>query len=55
MKDVKDGTVVEFKYNLEENLFTPYRVRNDKNKPNGEITVLNTIKNIQEAIKIEDF
>jgi hypothetical protein len=47
--------IVEFKYTIEDNLFIPYRIRSDKNKPNGEITVLNTIKNIEEAIVIEDF
>jgi len=51
----KEGIIVEFKYTIEDDLFTPYRIRSDKDKPNGEITVVNTLKNIKEAIKIEDF
>jgi hypothetical protein len=50
-----ESLIVEFKYTIEDDLFTPYRIRSDKNKPNGELTVLNTIKNIKESIKIEDF
>ena len=34
--------------------FTPYKIRSDKNKPNGEITVNNTIINIKESIKINE-
>jgi hypothetical protein len=46
-----NGVIVEFKFINE--LFVPYRKRTDKNKPNGEITVLNTLKNIEEAIEIK--
>jgi len=50
------GVIIEFKYSSEnEELFTPYRIRDDKDKPNGEITVKNTLKNIEECICIEDF
>ena len=50
------GIIIEFKYSSEpEELFTPYRIRDDKDKPNGEITVKNTLKNIEEDISIEDF
>jgi mRNA guanylyltransferase len=52
--NLKNGTIIEFKYdNLE--IFTPYRIRSDKDKPNGEITINNTLKNIEEAITIETF
>ena len=52
--DLMDGIIIEFKVNCETDCFTPYRLRGDKNKPNGEITVNNTIINIKENIKIED-
>ena len=46
--------IIEFKY-LENEIFEPYRIRTDKSVPNGEITVMNTLKNIEEAITITDF
>ena len=52
--NLKDGVIIEFKYNNLE-IFTPYRIRSDKNKPNGEITINNTLKNIEEAITITSF
>ena len=53
---IKDGVIIEFKYSSgDEELFTPYRIRDDKDKPNGEITVINTLKNIEESIDITDF
>jgi hypothetical protein len=56
LESLKDGIIIEFKYSsTPEELFTPYRIRVDKDKPNGEITVKNTLKNIEEAICIEDF
>jgi hypothetical protein len=55
-ESLKNGIIIEFKYSsIPEELFTPYRIRDDKSKPNGEITVKNTLKNIEEAISIEDF
>ncbi len=48
---LKQGCIVEFEYNDE--MFVPYRIRTDKNKPNGEITIKNTMINIEEAITIE--
>ena len=47
--DLKKGTVIEFKKD-----FVPYRIRKDKQTPNGEITLNNTFKNIEEAITIKD-
>jgi len=47
--------IVEFKYSLETKIFTPYRIRTDKNEPNGEITINNTMKNIEESIDIDNF
>jgi len=35
--------------------YTPYRLRDDKNIPNGKITWENTLKNITENLKIENF
>lgn len=49
--NLKQGCIVEFEYNDE--LFVPYRIRTDKNKPNGEITIKNTMINIEEEITIE--
>ena len=46
--------IIEFKY-LNNELFEPYRIRTDKSVPNGEITVNNTLKNIEENIKITTF
>ncbi len=45
--------IIEFKV-ISEDSFTPYRFRSDKNMPNGEITIKNTFKNIQESITIKD-
>ena len=50
-----NGKIIEFKYSTKSGIFTPYRLRSDKNKPNGEITINNTIKNIDESISIDDF
>ena len=50
-EQLKKGCIVEFTY--EDGLFKVYRIRTDKNKPNGEITINNTMINIEEAITIE--
>ena len=52
--DLTTGVIIEFKIICETDCFIPYRIRKDKNKPNGEITVNNTLKNIQESIKINE-
>jgi len=52
--DLLNGVIIEFKISSDYENFTPYRLRTDKDKPNGEITVNNTLKNIQENIKIEE-
>ena len=49
-ENLKKGVIVEFKF--ENNLFIPYRLRTDKNKANSEITIKNTMINIEEAISI---
>ena len=51
--DLTKGVIIEFKI-INGDCFIPYRIRSDKNKPNGEITVNNTLKNIEESIKIEE-
>jgi hypothetical protein len=51
---LKKGVIIEYTYNMDNDTFIPYRLRTDKDKPNGEITVTNTLKNIQESIKIEE-
>ena len=51
--DLTKGVIIEFKI-INGDYFIPYRIRSDKNKPNGEITVNNTLKNIEESIKIEE-
>ncbi len=48
---ISDG-IIEFKYSVKDEIFTPYRLRLDKDKPNGEITITNTLKNITEALKV---
>jgi hypothetical protein len=50
--DLLKGAVIEFK--ILDDYYEPYRLRKDKNRPNGEITVNNTFKNIQESIKISE-
>ena len=50
---LKKDVIIEFKIPYS-GYFTPYRLRLDKDKPNGEITVINTLKNIEENIKIEE-
>jgi mRNA guanylyltransferase len=45
--------VIEFKI-LSEESFIPYKIRTDKSVPNSEITIFNTLKNIKEAITIDD-
>jgi hypothetical protein len=51
----KESMIIEFKYSLNTKIFTPYRIRSDKTEPNGEVTIKNTMKNIEEAINIKDF
>jgi hypothetical protein len=54
VKDIEDESpIIEFKI-IDEDHFTPYRYRDDKNTPNGEITVLNTFKNVKEALQVKD-
>ncbi len=57
--DCVAGVIIEFKYSEAHDgvaeVFKPYRLRTDKDKPNGELTINNTLKNIQESIEIEDF
>jgi hypothetical protein len=48
---LKKGLIIEFKYS--DDTFIPYRIRTDKDKPNGELTIKNTMINIEEAITIE--
>ena len=55
LDNLKEGIIIEFKYSFENDLFTPYRIRLDKIHPNGEITIINTLKNIEESIIISDF
>ena len=55
ISNLKEGVIIEFKYSFENDLFTPYRTRLDKIHPNGEITITNTLKNIEESIIISDF
>jgi len=50
--DLLKGAVIEFK--IVGDFYEPYRLRTDKNRPNGEITVNNTFKNIQESISISE-
>ena len=54
LDSLKKGVIVEFQYNMDSDTFIPYRIRTDKDKPNGEITVKNTMINIEEAITIND-
>jgi mRNA guanylyltransferase len=51
--DLTKGVIIEFKI-INGDCFIPYKIRTDKFKPNGEITVLNTLKNIQESITIDE-
>jgi len=48
-----DEPIIEFKV-ISEDSFIPYRFRSDKNMPNGEITIKNTFKNIEESITIQN-
>lgn len=50
-----NDVIIEFNYIHETDTFIPYRIRCDKDKPNSEITIKNTLKNIKEAIQITDF
>ena len=53
LKNEMNTVIIEFKV-VSEDSFIPYRIRTDKSVPNGEITVKNTFKNVQESIKIVD-
>ena len=53
--DAVKGSIIEFKYFPDGEIFQPYRLRTDKDKPNGELTIQNTFKNIKESIEISDF
>ena len=52
-KITEESPIIEFKI-INEDYFIPYRYRVDKSYPNGEITMLNTFKNVKEAIQITD-
>jgi len=52
--NLKEGAIIEFNYDLKMDIFKPYRIREDKNQPNGEITITNTLKNIEESITIKN-
>lgn len=52
-KIIEESPIIEFKI-INEDYFIPYRYRVDKSYPNGEITMLNTFKNVKEAIQITD-
>jgi mRNA guanylyltransferase len=52
-KITEESPIIEFKI-INEDYFIPYRYRNDKNQPNSYITVLNTFKNVKEAIQVKD-
>jgi mRNA guanylyltransferase len=49
----EESPIIEFKI-INEDYFVPYRYRNDKNAPNGEFTMLNTFKNVKEALQVKD-
>jgi hypothetical protein len=51
---ITKGVIIEFKISNDFEIFTPYKIRLDKHKPNGEITLNNTLKNIKESIKVEE-
>ena len=51
--ETKGCPIIEFKV-INEDSFIPYRIRLDKKLPNGEITVKNTFKNVQENITLKD-
>jgi len=53
--DIKAGIIIEFKIsNKDIETLIPYRIRMDKHQPNGEITVVNTLKNVKENITVEE-
>ena len=52
--DLVQGIIIEFKISKDIETFIPYRIRTDKSSPNGEITVNNTLKNIQENICLDE-
>jgi mRNA guanylyltransferase len=52
--DLVKGVIIEFEISKDLETFTCYRIRTDKSAPNGEITVENTLKNIEEAITVKE-
>jgi len=52
--DLTKGVIIEFKISKELETFTPYKIRTDKSHPNGEITLKNTLKNIEESLDVSD-
>jgi predicted TIM-barrel fold metal-dependent hydrolase len=52
--DLVKGVIVEFNVDEQQENYIIYRIRTDKFRPNGEITVTNTLKNIKESIKISE-
>jgi hypothetical protein len=52
--NLRNGVIIEFKYSIDTEYLKPYRIRNDKDKPNSEITINNTLKNINESLQIDD-
>jgi len=51
--DLVQGVVIEFEISKDLETFKCYKIRTDKLIPNGEITLNNTIKNIEESITVE--
>lgn len=49
---LKKGCIVECK--IDDGLYIAYRIRDDKSQPNSELTIKNTLINIEEAITITD-
>ena len=51
--DLVQGVIIEFEISKDLETFKCYKIRTDKSIPNGEITLNNTIKNIEESITVE--
>ena len=54
LENYKEACVVECRYDMENDKYTPVMVRTDKTHPNGQTTIQRTFVNIKENIQVED-
>tara|TARA_B100000579_G_C22357063_1_gene632119 strand:+ start:56 stop:337 length:282 start_codon:yes stop_codon:yes gene_type:complete len=54
LENYKPSCLVECRYDMENDKYTPIMVRTDKTHPNGQTTIQRTFVNIKENIQVDD-